>query len=122
MNHYELKGNWYTVQELSEMSGILPHTLRDRLRRGYSVEQAILSNPIHDTVREFCAASHYWDWIGMTTNELYAVYWKWCAKEMQHPCSQHQFSKQMFQMHPFLHTVPMKGKRYIREKFLDNIM
>ena len=122
MNRYELKGKWYTVNELSEMSGILPHTLRDRIRRGYVIEEAIKPNPIHESVHCFCAASHWEDWVGMTTNEVYTIYWKWCARQMCSPCSQHQFSKQLFQLNPFLHTVPMKGTRYIREKFLDDLM
>ena len=41
MKFYEYEGQVYTINGLSELSGIQPATLRDRLRRGYSLEQAI---------------------------------------------------------------------------------
>lgn len=122
MNKYLVKGKWYTVNELSEMSGLLPHTIRDRLRRGFSVEEAIKPVATLDSVKEFCDASHYEDWIGMRVEELYGAYWNWCMKEHLQPCSKHQFGRQIFQSHPFLHSVPMKGKRYVRKKYLDNLM
>lgn len=117
MNRYELNGKWYTINELSEMCGLLPHTLRDRLRRGYPIEEAVKPTPIPVSIREFCEASHWEDWIGLRTDEVYAIYWKWCLKNQVSPCSKYQFSKQIVQMHPMLHIVPMKGKRYFREKF-----
>ena len=40
MPKLEFRGQQYTIKELSELSGIQPDTLSDRLRRGYSVEQA----------------------------------------------------------------------------------
>ena len=78
MKRYYLKNHWYTVNELSEMSGVQPHTLRDRLRRGYSVEEAVSLAPTATSVKEFCEASWYEDWIGMSINDLYEIYWKWC--------------------------------------------
>ena len=41
MAKYELRGKWYTPNELSEICGIPAHTIRDRLRRGYTVEEAV---------------------------------------------------------------------------------
>lgn len=40
---YEYKGNEYTIYELAEISdtGISPHGIQTRLRRGYSVEEAV---------------------------------------------------------------------------------
>ena len=35
------KGNWYTAKELADKSGIPAHTVRDRLRRGFSIEEAV---------------------------------------------------------------------------------
>lgn len=108
MNRYELKGQWYTVNELSEMSGILPHTLRDRLRRGYSVEEAIKPLATNDSVKEFCEASHWEDWIGMSISYLYEIYWKWVVSHSGTPTTKQGFSRHLMQMYPMLKTVPTK--------------
>ena len=115
MNRYEIKGQWYTVKELSEMSGLLQHTIRDRIRRGYSVEQAISTIPTNDTVKEFCDASHWKDWVGMSISELYEIYWKWCVSGNGYtPISKQGFSRHLMQMYP-IKTVPTKsGETYSR--------
>ena len=120
MNRYDLKGQWYTISELSEMSGILPHTLRDRFRRGYSVEEAIKPLPTNDSVKEFCDASHWEDWLGMSISYLYNIYWKWVVSNGGTPTSKQGFSRHLMQMYPMLKTVPSRvdGKscRIIRRK------
>ena len=73
MAKYDFKGSWYTPNELSEMSGIPAHTLRDRLRRGYSIEEAITAVPTQTSVKEFCDASLWEDWIGMSMSDLYEI-------------------------------------------------
>ena len=55
-------GNWYTAQELADLSGIAAHTLRDRLRRGFSVDEAVKPIATHESVREFGESSWYEDW------------------------------------------------------------
>ena len=115
MVRYELKGSWYTIQELSEMSGILPHTLRDRLRRGYSIEEAIKDTATNNTVREFGEASHYLDWIGMPISDLYKIYWNRCVSNGDTPVSKQGFSRHLMKMFPMLKTVPTKvGETYQR--------
>lgn len=120
MNVYEYKGQSYTVNQLSEISGIAPHTLRDRFRRGYTVEQAIKPQPVNDSVREFCEASYYKDWIGMSTSYLYKIYWKWCVSEGYTPLQLKGFTRQIMSMYPNLKTVPTRKKteccRIIRER------
>lgn len=123
MNIYAYNGKCMTVKELAEMSGIPPHTLRDRFRRGYSVEQAIKPLPTHDSVQEFCDSSWYRDWIGMSTNELHSLYWTWCISTGYEPVGIKSFSRQIFKIYPNLKTVPSKkghGKagmhRVIRER------
>ena len=108
MKRYELRGNLYTINELSEMSGIAPATLRDRLRRGYSVNSAIRLFPIHDSVEEFCAASWWNDWIGMSINDLYEIYWKWCIQSGYTALQKQGFSRQIMSVYPMLKTVPTK--------------
>lgn len=108
MAKYFYQGNWYTPNELSDISGVAAHTLRDRLRRGYSVEEAVKSIPTHDSVKEFGESSWYEDWIGMSINDLHEIYWKWCVSHGYTPISKQGFSRQLTSMYPMLKTVPTK--------------
>lgn len=118
MNRYVYRDKWLTIHELSEMSGIAPHTLRDRIRRGFSVEQAVRPTPVHDSVGQFCEASYWKDWIGMSINDLYEIYWKWSIQNGYHTTTKQGFSRQLATIYPQLKTVPTaKGdgcKRIIR--------
>lgn len=108
MSRYELNGKWYTPNELSEMSGIAPHTIRDRLRRGYTVEEAVKIKATQESVKEFCDASWYEDWIGMSVSGLHEIYWKWCIENGYKPIQKQGFSRQIIGMYPQLKTVPTK--------------
>lgn len=108
MARYELKGKWYTPTELSEISGVAAHTIRDRIRRGFSVEEAIKPTPTQDSVREFSEASYYLDWIGMPINDLHTIYWKWCIEHGYSPVGKQGFSRQLLSMYPMLKTIPTK--------------
>ena len=116
MKRYELNGSWYTVNELSEMCGIKPHTLRDRLRRGYAVDQAIRITAMHESVERFAEASWWQDWLDKPMNDVYYIYWKWCINNDYAPIPKHTFSRHLFQMYPTLKSVPMRGVRYIRQR------
>jgi hypothetical protein len=121
---YEIDGAWYTPDELADMSGIAAHTIRDRLRRGFSIEEAIKVIPVRDSVRAFCDASYYKDWIGMSINALYEIYFKWCISQGYEyiEVSKQGFSRQLFSIYPNLKTVPTKcgeqSHRIIRERCL----
>lgn len=106
MNKYEYKGQLYTVNELSDMSGIAAPTIRDRLRRGYSIDQAIVDSPTHESVRAFCESSWWEDWLGMTTTYLYEIYWKWSIDNQYRPIQQAGFTRQLFKLYPNLKSVP----------------
>ena len=105
---YEYKGSWYSPNQLSEMSGIPAHTIRDRLRRGYSIEEAIKVVATQDSVKEFCAASLWEDWIGMSINDLFKIYWRWSVSHGYTPLQIQGFSRQLMSMYPMLKTVPTK--------------
>jgi len=105
---YNLNGNWYTPNELAEMSGIAAHTIRDRLRRGYSVEEAIKVTALHDSVKEFNEASHWEDWVGMPMSDLFEIYWRWCIQHGYTTLQLQGFSRQIMSMYPMLKTVPTK--------------
>lgn len=108
MAKYEYKGQWYSPKELAELSGVAAHTIRDRLRRGYSVEEAVKVVATQDSVKEFYEASSWEDWIGMSTNDLFKIYWRWCIQHGYTPLQKQGFSRQVFGMCPMLKTVPTK--------------
>lgn len=108
MTRYELNGHWYTPNELSEISGVAAHTIRDRLRRGYSVEEAIKIVATAESVKEFSNSSWWEDWLGLSINDLYEIYWKWCVSNQYTPLQKQGFSRQLFGMYPMLKTVPTK--------------
>ena len=108
MAKYFYKERWYTPNELSELSGIAAHTIRDRLRRGFSVEEAVKSVATHDSIKEFCEASWYEDWLGMSVSDLHEIYWKWCVSHGYTPIQKQGFSRQLLGMYPMLKTVPTK--------------
>ena len=119
MYHYQ--NHWYTIKELSERSGIREDTIRSRLRRGYSLEQALQTTLTDESVVMFNEASWYEDWIGISTTYLHEIYWKWCVSNGYTPITQVKFTKQIMQMYPNLKTVPTKDKygssyRIIRER------
>lgn len=112
---YYVDGKWLTPNELSEISGVAAHTIRDRLRRGYSIEEAVKITPTHDSVKAFCDASYWEDWIGMGISDLYEIYWKWCIRNGYTTLQKQGFSRQLFSMYPMLKTVPTKrGNSYKR--------
>lgn len=108
MAKYHLNGKWYTPNELSEICGIPAHTIRDRLRRGFAVEEAVKPVAIKDSVKEFALASWWQDWIGMPISDLHEIYWKWCVSNQYTPLSKQGFSRQLMGMYPMLKTVPTK--------------
>mgnify|MGYP002512933933 CR=1 FL=1 len=102
------RDKWYTPNELSELSGIPAHTIRDRLRRGFSVEEAVKPVATKDSVKEFGAASLWEDWLGMAISDLYKIYWKWCVSHEYTPLQIQGFSRQLMGMYPMLKIVPTK--------------
>lgn len=124
MNRYIYRGKYYTTKELSEMSGVPSATIRDRIRRGYSIEEAVKLAATHDSVREFCQASYYRDWIGMATTDIYTVYWRWCTTNGHSPIEHKGFTRQILAMYPMIKVVPTKHSllgycRIIRLKEID---
>ena len=118
MKRYELDGQWYTIKELSDRSGILPHTIRDRLRRGYSVKEAIKVVATQDSVARFGESSLYSDWIDMPMSDLFEIYWRWCISNGYTPLQKQGFSRQIMKIYPMLKIVPNnsngRSKRIIR--------
>ena len=108
MNMYEYKGRMYSANELSEMSGIAVATIRSRLRKGYSVSEAVQLTPTNESVLEFNDASWWEDWLGMSTSYLHEIYWKWCVSNGYTPLSKIPFVREIMRMYPQLKTVPTR--------------
>lgn len=117
---YEYKGNQYSVNELSEMSGISAATIRSRLRKGYSVVESMKMVATDESIIGFSDASWWEDFIGMTINDLHKIYLGWCVSNGYTPLQIQNFSRQLFQMYPNLKSIPNKvGNktcRVIRER------
>lgn len=95
------------------MSGVKYTTLCERLKRGYSAEEAIAFHPrIPPSVIEFDDASDYEDWDGMTSEELYKIYRQWCIKHEYAPESNVHFTRSIKQVHPNIRVVPTRLKVY----------
>jgi hypothetical protein len=105
MNLYEYKGVQYTINELSEISGIKPATIRQRLRSGYDLTNALKERPIHTSVELFSEASWWMDWEGKTIEELHRIYCKWCEKFVYVPVAKQTFGKEIQLLFP-IYTVP----------------
>ena len=103
------------------MSGLSVSLIRKRLLKGYSVEQSLRDNPIHDSVAAFDEASYWGDWIGLSSKQLYQRYWKWCVSNDWKPVSHRTLVTQLLPKYN-LHTVPMvvgeNSQRYIRQKLI----
>lgn len=108
MAKYAYKGKFYTIAELAGFSGIAEHTIRDRLRRGYPIEQAVRPVVTDTSVEEFGEASWWEDWIGMPTEHLHKIYWKWCVSNGYTPLSKQPFSRHLLKLYPQLKTVPSR--------------
>ena len=120
MRFYEYEGGMYTINDLAEMSGVEAATIRARLRKGHSVEDAVRSHVMDSGVKAFCEASWYRDWIGMSTAYLHKIYWKWCMEHGYAPLHVKGFTRYLMQMYPNLKTVPTRQStgccRVIRER------
>lgn len=113
MRNYVYKGKYYNVRELSELSGVKYSTLCERLKNGYSVEEAIaLDTRIPDSILEFDSASDYKDWDGMINEELYGDYRQWCSNNDFFPESHIHFTKCIKRIHPNIRVVPSRLKKY----------
>lgn len=115
MNIYQYKGEMRTVKELASMAGISEASFRDRIRRGFSVEEAVKENPTHASILHFIRASWWEDWVDMSVDYLYQIYWLWCIQKGYTPETKQGFSRQLFTHFPWLKIVPIKkGEKCLR--------
>ena len=108
MNYYNYKGEPHTAKQLSELSGIPAATIRDRIRRGFSVEQAMTMCPSNDGVQEFCEASLWEDWLNHSISDVHSIYYRWCLSNGYTPLGIQGFSRHLMSINPWLKTTPVK--------------
>lgn len=105
------KGQTYSVKELADLSGIKYTTLCERLKRGYTVDEAVSDNTrIPESVREFVDHSDEHDWDGLTNEKLHAIYWKWCKNNEYTPESIVHFIRCVRQLIPNMRVVTSRVK------------
>lgn len=105
---FNYRGEPHTIKSLSEISGVSPATIRDRLRRGYSVEQSVKMTATNDSVEQFNEASHWEDWLGMPMSNLHEIYYRWCSSHGYSPIGIQGFSRHIVSLNPWLKTVPTR--------------
>ena len=108
MKRYPYRGGVYTIAQLSEMCGIPCHTLRDRIRRGYGIDEAVKVSPTRESISAFCEASCWQDWVDTSTDDVYQIYWKWCKRNNYTASPKQGFTRQLMEMYPQLKVVPIK--------------
>lgn len=114
MKNFLYKDELYSGKELAAKCGIKYTTFMERIKRGYTVEEAVQTDyKIPDSIKAFDDASNYFDWNGMTNAELYDIYRKWCMKEdHKYPVeSDVHFGRSIRLLHPNIRIVPTRLKR-----------
>ena len=111
MRNYYYNGQYYTIKELSQMCGVKYTTLCERFKRGYSVAEAIADETrVPNSIIYFDNDSDYHDWEGLSSYELYRVYWKYCDKYDYTPESNVHFIRCIKKLHPNIRVVPTRVK------------
>lgn len=128
MKFYEYRNQLYTMRELADLTGVNYTTMVERLKRGYTVEEAVADEPrVPDSINAFVEASYPPDWDGMVNADLYKAYAKWCDRNDYRAESNVQFARCVKKVIPTLRTVPSRIKNfgeisYKRVVRVDNYM
>lgn len=113
MKRFLYKGKLYNLRQLSEVSGIKYSTLAERIKRGYTVEEAVSWDlRVPTSVLEFDSGADYRDWHGVRMSDLYQSYWQWCLTNGHRPESNAHFSRNIRRLHPNIRVVPTRVKSY----------
>lgn len=113
MKQYLYRGNTYSIRELSEISGIKYTTLAERLKRGYTVDEAVCGNTrIPESIIQFDNHSDYTDWDGLVSEQVYKIYISWCLKHHFNVESKVHFTRCIKRLHPNIRFVPTRLKLF----------
>lgn len=101
----------FNLRELSEFCGVNYTTLCNRLRRGYSIEEAVAYDQrVPASVSRFLYESHPPDWDGMTNEAVYKIYFNWCIKNNYPIESKIHFIRTLKQCLPNMRVVTTRIK------------
>lgn len=113
MRHFLYNDQVFTGKQLAEFTGVSYTTLMERIKRGYTVEEAVESaQKIPESIQAFTEASDYHDWAGLVNSELYKIYRDWCARNDQEPESSVHFTRCIKRIYPNIRIVPTRLNRY----------
>lgn len=113
MKYYEYRNQLLTMRELADLTGVNYTTLVERLKRGYTVEEAVADEQrVPESVHEFVDASYPPDWDGLVNEELYKTYTQWCDRNDYEAESNVHFTRCIKRLIPTLRVVPTRLKRY----------
>ena len=74
-------GHAYNVRQLADQAGLPYNTIWNRLKNGYTPEEAMRQPLIANSVLEFIEADDPSSWDGETTFDVWERYERWCYKE-----------------------------------------
>lgn len=107
------KDKLYNARELAELTGVKYTTLIERLKRGYSVEEAVADEPrVPQSIYEFVQNSSPLDWNGLTTDDFYKIYFQWCVRNEYAAETKVHFIRNIRRLYPNLKVTPARLKRY----------
>lgn len=113
MRHFNYNGQTFTLRELSEFTGIKYTTLSERLKRGYTLEEAIADGcKVPESITEFVNASYPKDWHGLENSELYQIYSKWCSNNGYQKEAMIHFMRMLKRVVPNLRIVQTRVSYY----------
>lgn len=110
---YEYKGEARTAKGLCDEFGISYQTFKTRIKKGYSVEQALgLKSCIDDSIFAFVSGSDPKSWNGLTMIQLFDKYSKWCIKKGYTAVTKSKFTHSIRSLVPTLETKVKRIKSY----------
>lgn len=106
------KGNLYTGKELADFTGVKYTTLMERLRRGYTVEEAVADESrIPASVQAFVDEYDVMSLNGQTCKEVFNTYRCFCVIHHLIPETQVHFGKSIKRLLPNFRMVPTRVVR-----------
>lgn len=110
---YEYKGEARTAKGLCDDFGVPYQTFKTRIKKGYSVEQALgLKSRVDESISAFVSDSDIKSWDGLTMMQLFDKYSKWCIKKGYSSVTKSKFTHSIRELVPNLETKVKRIKSY----------
>lgn len=110
---FEYNGQARTAKGLCDEFGVPYQTFKTRIKKGYTVEQALgLKSRVDDSMISFVSDSDVKSWDGLTMMQLFDKYSKWCIKKGYTAVSKSKFTHNIRSLVPTLETKVKRIKSY----------